>query len=106
VISANADSDSADGREVVAGIVAGRAWPRTFELCWVTAVTHEGLETGESDLRASFPRLNFLPSSRSSSQEGPEEAILNRFSTDEIVTVIRVVVCMVAAVVVTVAKRR
>ena len=39
-----------------------------------------------------------------SRQEGPEEAILNRFSTDEIVTVIGVVACMVAAVAVTVAQ--
>jgi hypothetical protein len=75
----------------------------------VTAVTHEGLETGETDLGW---RPRFLPSLRKSNQEGPDEdifpgfrffsqeEILNRFNTDEIVTVIGVIVCMVEALVV------
>jgi hypothetical protein len=62
------------------------------------SVTHEGFQTGDSDLGASCRIPNFLWSPMRSRQEGPEEDILNRFSTAEIVIVIGIVVCMVAAV--------
>jgi hypothetical protein len=67
------------------------------EVVWQSLGLHE--------LRVRSGRLHsFQCRSISVTHEGPEEAILSRFSTDEIVTVIGIVVCMVAAVAVTVVQ--
>jgi hypothetical protein len=55
-------------------------------------------DLGTSCRGASCRIPNFLWSLMRSRQGGPEEPILNRFSTAEIVIVLEIVVCMVAAV--------